>query len=146
MKKVSRVFALLLAACLLAGLVSANAQAPVNPGEGLTVLFTHDTHDHFYPDAENVGGYTRLATALKNERAKAGNPTITVDAGDFSMGSLFQTVYATDAPELRALGRMGYDVTTLGNHEFDYRQKGLAEMLYAAKNSGEAVPQIVQAN
>ena len=146
MKKVSRAAALLLAVCLLAGLVSANAQAPMNPGEGLTVLFTHDTHDHFYPDAEGVGGYTRLATALKNERAKATNPTITVDAGDFSMGSLFQTVYATDAPELRALGQMGYDVTTLGNHEFDYRQKGLAEMLYAAKNSGETLPAIVQAN
>ena len=48
------------------------------------------------------------------------------------MGSLFQTIYATEAPELRALGAMGYDATTLGNHEFDYRARGLAEMLNAA--------------
>jgi 2',3'-cyclic-nucleotide 2'-phosphodiesterase (5'-nucleotidase family) len=71
---------------------------------------------------------------------------ITVDAGDFSMGSLFQTIYATDAPELRALGAMGYDVTTFGNHEFDYRQQGLADMLNAAKESGDPLPAIVQAN
>ena len=148
MKKGSRVFAVALAVCLLAGLFLLPAGAETKPVDtkGLTVLFTHDTHDHFYPDANGVGGYPRLATALKNERANAHYPTITVDGGDFSMGSLFQTVYSTDAPELRALGRMGYDVVTLGNHEFDYRQKGLAEMLYAAKQSGEAIPAIVQAN
>lgn len=147
MKKISRVLAVLLAVCLLAGafVLPAGADKPVDT-KGLTVLFTHDTHDHFTPDANGVGGYTRLATALKNERAKAHYPTITVDGGDFSMGSLFQTIYATDAPELRALGQMGYDVVTLGNHEFDYRQKGLAEMLYAAKQSGDTIPAVVQAN
>lgn len=112
----------------------------------LTVLFTHDTHDHFYPDAADIGGYTRLATALKTARENATSPVVTLDAGDFSMGSLFQTVYATDAPELRALGAMGYDVTTFGNHEFDYRPQGLADMLTAAKESGDVLPQIVQAN
>lgn len=146
MKRFSRLVAVLLAVCLLAGLASVHAEPAADPAVGLTVLFTHDTHDHFYPDAEGVGGYTRLATAIKRERAKAQDPVVTVDAGDFSMGSLFQTVYSTDAPELRALGQMGYDVTTLGNHEFDYRQKGLAEMLYAAGNSAGDVPAIVQAN
>lgn len=149
MKKNSRVFGVVLALCLLVGMLTVPAGATTPPPplcEPLTVLFTHDTHDHFYPDANGVGGYTRLAAALKRERAKAENPTITVDGGDFSMGSLFQTVYSTDAPELRALGQMGYDVVTLGNHEFDYRQKGLAEMLYAAKQSNAAVPAIVQAN
>ena len=116
------------------------------PQVALTVLFTHDTHDHFYPDAADMGGYSRLATALKEARANAQHTTITVDAGDFSMGSLFQTVYATDAPELRALGAMGYDVVTFGNHEFDYRPQGLADMLAAAKESGNPLPQIVQAN
>lgn len=122
------------------------AQA-TEPQIGLTVLFTHDTHDHFYPDAADIGGYSRLSTALKNARTSAGNiATITVDAGDFSMGSLFQTIYSTDAPELRALGAMGYDVVTLGNHEFDYRSQGLADMLTAAKASGASLPAIVQAN
>lgn len=148
MKRLRRLGAALVALCLLAGLLAVPAGAtPPSPAEEvLTVLFTHDTHDHFYPDASGIGGYTRLATALKNERALANGAVVTVDAGDFSMGSLFQTIYATDAPELRALGRMGYDVTTLGNHEFDYRQRGLAEMLNAAKESGDTLPAIVQCN
>lgn len=148
MKQTRRLGAVLLTLGLLAGLLAVPAGAtPPSPAEEvLTVLFTHDTHDHFYPDANGIGGYTRLATALKNERALANGAVVTLDAGDFSMGSLFQTIYATDAPELRALGQMGYDATTLGNHEFDYRQRGLAQMLNAAKESGEALPAIVQAN
>ena len=113
------------------------------------ILFTHDTHDHFYPapseDGGEYGGYTRLATLLERERVKYPD-AITVDGGDFSMGTLFQTVYATEAPELRALGAMGYDVTTLGNHEFDYRASGLAQMLETAASSGSPVPAIVQSN
>lgn len=165
MKRYSRLWALALALCLALSGLPARADAP---SAALTVLFTHDTHDHFYPDPADVGGYVRLATALKSARAAAGNtPTVTVDAGDFSMGSLFQTVYATDAPELRALGAMDYDVVTLGNHEFDYRQQGLSDMLNAARSKwssdhpgtvklpdgstvyvlyGDSLPRIVQAN
>lgn len=121
------------------------------PGEShdAVILFTHDTHDHFYPapleDGGEYGGYTRLATLLKQERVKYPD-AITVDGGDFSMGTLFQTIYATQAPELKALGAMGYDVTTLGNHEFDYRAAGLAQMLETAAASGSTVPAIVQSN
>ena len=62
------------------------------------------------------------------------------------MGSLFQTAYATSALELRAMGQMGYDATTFGNHEFDYRASGLGSMLYAAVNSGDPLPAIVESN
>ncbi len=157
-KLMSRLSALSLALMLVLGClyVPAGAEAP---SQTLTILFTHDTHDHFLPmPAEGggeYGGYTRLAALLKEQRetptAVSGGPgyqypTITLDAGDFSMGSLFQTIYATDAPELRALGAMGFDATTLGNHEFDYRQKGLADMLDAAVASKDPLPKMVQAN
>ena len=116
----------------------------------LTVLFTHDTHDHFLPVPTEIGGesggYIRLATLLREQRAEAAGAVVTLDAGDFSMGSLFQTIFATHAPELRAMGQMGFDVTTLGNHEFDYRAAGLADMLQAAVESGNQLPAIVQAN
>lgn len=62
------------------------------------------------------------------------------------MGTLIQTVFETQAAELRMLGYMGYDVTTFGNHEFDYRSKGLANMLTSARTSGDAVPSIVVCN
>ena len=152
MRYLRSVFALVLSAVLLLGSGAAWAAAPEEPGD-LTILFTHDTHDHFLPAANEeggeYGGYIRLATLLKEQRqaaAEQSRAVVTLDGGDFSMGSLFQTIYTTAAPELRALGAMGYDVTTLGNHEFDYRQQGLADMLNAAKESGDPLPAIVQAN
>ena len=152
MRYLRSVFVLVLSAVLLLGSGAAWAAAPEEPGE-LTILFTHDTHDHFLPAANEeggeYGGYIRLATLLKEQRQEAaeqGRAVVTLDGGDFSMGSLFQTIYTTDAPELRALGAMEYDVTTLGNHEFDYRQQGLADMLNVAKASGDPLPAIVQTN
>ena len=146
----NRLSALCLALCLLAaGLPLTAFAASPSPVYESTILFTHDTHDHFLPmpdeEGGEYGGYTRLATLLKQER-EAHPDALTLDAGDFSMGSLFQTIYATHAPELQALGAMGYDVTTLGNHEFDYRAQGLADMLNAAVDSGSPLPTIVQAN
>lgn len=116
----------------------------------LTILFTHDMHDHVLPaaaeDGGEYGGFTRLATLLKQERAAAEYPVVTLDGGDFSMGTLFQTIFSSQAPELRFMGAMGYDVATLGNHEFDYRASGLNEMFHSAVNSGEKLPALVQAN
>lgn len=116
----------------------------------VTILFTHDLHSHLLP-AKNesgvgeYGGYARLMTVIKEQKAKAPG-AILVDGGDFSMGSLFQTAYATTAIELRMMGAMGFDATTFGNHEFDYLQSGLKSMLNAAIASGDKLPPIVCAN
>jgi len=124
---------------------------PVSAADGAnaTVLFTHDLHSHFLPtptdDGGEEGGYARLATLIGQQKAKNPN-AILVDGGDFSMGSLFQTAYATSATELRLMGEMGYDVTTFGNHEYDYLEQGLADMLNAAKASGDPLPAIVESN
>lgn len=148
----SRISILIFALCLLLfhTFLPISAFGAEADEKTLTVLFTHDTHDHFLPAPKEgggtFGGYTRLATLLKEQRAGAKGAVVTLDAGDFSMGSLFQTIYTTDAPELRALGAMGYDVTTFGNHEYDYRAAGLAGMLNAAVTSGDPLPAIVQAN
>lgn len=117
-----------------------------------TILFTHDMHDHFLPIAEandgvveKTGGYTRLKSAIDYEKNKD-QEALLVDAGDYSMGTLFQAIYTTDAPGLQMLGAMGYDVTTLGNHEFDFRAEGLTKNLQAALSSGAKLPKLVQAN
>lgn len=122
------------------------------PTKSMTILFTHDLHDNFYPfDIEqegkihSMGGYARLYSAIKRERLK--DPQLLlVDAGDFSMGTLFQTIFSTHAPQLRIMGKMGYDFTTFGNHEFDFRADGLAHSLNAAKKSKDKLPQIVASN
>lgn len=118
----------------------------------IDVLFTHDTHSHLDSFStivngkqEKVGGFAKIKTLI-NEKKKEDPDTLILDGGDFSMGTLIQTVYDTEAAELRMLGYLGYDVTTLGNHEFDYRSAGLANMLNAAVNSGETVPEIVVCN
>ncbi|OPX88468.1 MAG: Trifunctional nucleotide phosphoesterase protein YfkN precursor [Pelotomaculum sp. PtaB.Bin104] len=122
------------------------------PGKAMTILFTHDLHDHFLPAKLeqdgviiNYGGYARLKSAIDAEKMK--NPAaLVLDAGDFSMGTPFQTLFQSDAPELRTMGQMGYDVVTLGNHEYDYRAAGLAGSLNAARQSRDPLPQIVQSN
>ncbi len=116
----------------------------------ITILFTHDLHSHLLPSPNEsgegeYGGYARLMTAIKQQKEKDPNALL-VDAGDFSMGSLFQTAYPTSAIELRMMGAMGFDATTFGNHEFDYLQSGLKSMLSAAIKSGERLPSIVCAN
>ena len=143
-----RLSALILAVCLtLAAALPALAARPA--GEQVTVLFTHDLHSHLLPAVDEsgtqYGGYARLKTAIDAQR-EVFPDALLLDGGDFSMGSLFQTAYATSALELRAMGAMGYDVTTFGNHEYDYRAAGLAQMLRAAADSGEPVPAIVEAN
>lgn len=144
-----------LLAAILAGLLLVPCTAVAAPEEEVsaTILFTHDLHSHLSPspaDGDGAsGGFARLAALLKQQRAQAaqeGNACLTVDAGDFSMGTLFQTIYTTQAAELRCLGAMGFDAVTLGNHEFEYRSRGLAEMLRAALDSGDPLPAIVQAN
>lgn len=118
----------------------------------LDILFTHDTHSHLNSfttivngEKKEVGGFAKLKTLI-NEHKKVNPDTLVLDGGDFSMGTLIQTVYDTEAAELRMLGQIGCDVTTLGNHEFDYQSKGMADMLNAAKNSGDTVPSLVLCN
>lgn len=126
--------------------VPALAEAPAEP---VTILFTHDLHSHLLPaedeQGRSYGGYARLKTAI--DRQKQAHPgAILLDGGDFTMGSLFQTSFLTSAVELRAMGQLGYDVTTFGNHEFDYGPGGLARMLRAAMDSGDPLPLLVEAN
>ena len=140
---------LLLAAVPCAWTVCAQEAAP---GTAVDIVFTHDTHSHLNTFTTMVdgletelGGFARMNTLIEAQRAQ--NPdTLVIDGGDFSMGTLIQTVFETQAAELRMLGYLGCDVTTLGNHEFDYRSKGLANMLTSAQASGDAVPAMVVCN
>lgn len=121
-------------------------------GEEMDILFLHDTHSHLDSfltvengEAVTAGGFSRIKTLI-NE-AKAENPdTLVLDAGDFSMGTLIQTIYDSHGAELRMLGALECEVTTLGNHEFDYRSAGLAGTLDAARESGDPVPAMVLCN
>jgi 5'-nucleotidase len=127
----------------------------------LVILHTNDLHSHlmgFGPeqdytplstdDDSTVGGAARLAAAIPGARSraeKAKEATLLLDAGDFMMGSLFELLGTTAAPELSFMQMMGYDAVTLGNHEFDWTPAGLAGILAAAQAQGVTVP-IVASN
>lgn len=128
------------------------AFAQAVPGQQVDILFTHDIHSHLDPftslvegQETDTGGFARTNALIKEQRAK--NPdTLVIDGGDFSMGTLIQTVFESQAAELRLLGYMGCDATTFGNHEYDFRSKGLANMLTSATDSGDPLPALVVCN
>ena len=135
-RRFSAFFLALLLAVLCVLPVGAVAEGCTQETNVTTILFTHDLHSHFLPQSTaeggESGGYARLKTVIDGERAV--NPdALLVDGGDFSIGSLIQTLYTTQAAELRTMGAMGYDAVTIGNHEFDHKGVGFAEMLNSAK-------------
>ena len=87
------------------------------------ILHTNDVHGA-------IEGYAYI-TALKADYEAKGAEVILVDAGDYSQGE----VYVSDTKGLDAVEMMnvtGYDVVTLGNHEFDYGYAQIKENMTKA--------------
>ena len=99
------------------------APAPTMAGKTV-ILHSNDVHGA-------VAGYAYMA-ALKTQYEAQGAEVILVDAGDYSQG----TTYVSSTKGADAVAMMnaaGYDVVTLGNHEFDYGYAQLAENMKQAK-------------
>jgi 5'-nucleotidase / UDP-sugar diphosphatase len=133
-----------------------DAGPPPGPPQKLLILHTNDIHSHlmgFAPEIDytpaspnddaTVGGMARLASAIGAARASAaaaGTPVLLLDAGDFMMGTLFEFLATQASPELAFMHALGYDATTIGNHELDWTPHGLAGILNAAVTNNVAVP------
>lgn len=138
------------ALCLAAGpILTGSLRAAENPGEELyfTILHTNDEHAaliphspavDFHPEVSDpsVGGFARLATAIKEIREKkeaAGEPVLLLSGGDYVGGSPFSWLVPRGfAPELTVMQEIGYDAVIIGNHEYDYGTDVLAAYLQAA--------------
>ncbi len=111
-----------------------------------TILHTNDLHSHVSGsgprlnftsqtnDGDNVvGHYARLVSQIKNYKLKSPVPTLTLDAGDWYGGTLYQWLGPRkdndQVPELEFFQNGEYDYTVLGNHEFDAGPEGLITML-----------------
>jgi 5''-nucleotidase/2'',3''-cyclic phosphodiesterase and related esterases len=131
-------FALILALTPCLASAETSQQNDAGQSQKITIVFSHDMHSH-------LEKFAKIKTLI--DKAKSENDaTFVLDGGDFSMGTPYQTIFKKEAAEIRMMGYVGYDVTTLGNHEFDYRSKGLTAMLNRAVSSGDKLPQIVIAN
>jgi len=124
----------------------------------ITILHTNDLHSHvigFGPesaytpltinDDKTVGGFARIAAIIKAEKETNTGTTLVIDAGDFLMGTLFASLEKETGFQLRLMKLMGYDVTCLGNHEFDYGTEWLADVINASRSTGE-IPSVLIGN
>jgi 2',3'-cyclic-nucleotide 2'-phosphodiesterase / 3'-nucleotidase len=114
----------------------------------VSVLATTDMHGNLYPidyftDRPAARGLAKIATLIRE--ARAGNPnTLLVDCGDTIQGSPLESVYQSYArtgqfplglhlagpplqhdPMMLAMNAIGYDMMTVGNHEFNFGLKNL---------------------
>lgn len=98
---------------------------PLSEGGGvkIVILYTNDLHGAVEPyhRGESMYGGLMLLSTLAMEIRESEDYTLLLDAGDFMMGEPLCDVY-DGVPMVEAMNLMGYDVCTLGNHEFD---KGL---------------------
>ncbi|MCB1382514.1 MAG: 5'-nucleotidase C-terminal domain-containing protein, partial [Notoacmeibacter sp.] len=84
-------------------------------------------------DGKCFGGAARLVAAAAAERKALGADSVLfLSAGDNFQGSLFYSTYKGTV-EAEFLNRMGLDVMTIGNHEFDDGEPGLVSFLGAVK-------------
>ncbi len=103
----------------------------------VTLLYTNDIEstydpiDAFWNDTiDQIGGIAHLATLIRNIRDTA-DLTFLFDAGDIFTGALSQFTRGTLPFDIYS--SMGYDVMTLGNHEFEYGWERLAEVRCRAR-------------
>lgn len=134
MKRSHKLLSLLLALVMVFALMGTAMAADATPvttaaatGEmsgQIVILHTNDVHG-------SISGYAKVA-AMKSAYEAKGAYVLLMDAGDYSQGSpyvnLSQGVNAVDLMNLA-----GYDVATLGNHEFDFGYTQLTSNLKAAK-------------
>jgi 2',3'-cyclic-nucleotide 2'-phosphodiesterase (5'-nucleotidase family) len=152
MKRCKKFLIVLLVFAIVFSMIPAASAAPET--KSIRILFTHDMHASLLPaevadsggNLVESGGFARLSAAIEEERSANPGDTLLVDAGDYSMGTLFQTLYTIEAPELALMGAIGYDAVTAGNHEFDYSIGGFTKSLEAAKQGGGPLPQYVISN
>jgi len=99
----------------------------------LVVLHTNDTHSRIDPFPMDggrfagLGGAARRATLIRRVR-EANQHVLLLDSGDIFQGTPYFNFFGGEI-EFRAMTAMGYDVATLGNHDFDNGVDGLVAML-----------------
>lgn len=111
-----------------------------------TILHTNDEHSmltpfplvDYHPGEKDptLGGFARISRLVKDIRADksgSGEPVVLVSAGDILGGApYFWLISDGEAPEISIMQQIGYDVITIGNHEFDYGPEMLAQYLRTA--------------
>jgi len=97
----------------------------------LTILHTNDLHARLSPLENGHGGFANLAAAIRRERAGC-SECILLNAGDLVQGTPVSTIFH-GLPVYEVANLLGFDVSTLGNHEFDYGWPQVRKFIQTAK-------------
>ncbi len=97
----------------------------------LSLLHTNDTHSRLdpYPEGQyaGLGGVARRKQLIDQIRQSTAH-TLLVDAGDIFQGTPYFNFFKGE-PEMKAMEAMGYEVATMGNHDFDEGIENFAKQL-----------------
>ncbi|MEC4003801.1 metallophosphatase [Flavobacterium sp. SUN052] len=95
----------------------------------ITILHTNDVHSYIdpfpanHPKNPNMGGVARRAALIDSIRKE--NPNVLLlDAGDIFQGTPYFNYYGGEL-EFKLMNMMGYEIVTIGNHDFDNGIDGL---------------------
>lgn len=96
--------------------------------KNIVIYHTSDIQGHYFStnnhDGNPYGGFARLATVLKDTKT----PFLLLDSGDFSSGS-YEANISDGKYSIDLMNRMGYTALTIGNHDTDFGDNGLGDML-----------------
>jgi len=99
----------------------------------LSILHTNDIHCHIdpFPEADpsysGRGGLARMSALIK-EIKSANDNILLVDAGDMFQGTPYFNFYKGELI-MKVMTKMGYEASTIGNHEFDNGLEGIEQSL-----------------
>lgn len=103
----------------------------------LSILHMNDPHGHYAAEDGKdgpIGGFAKAQTVIKEQSARSsaeGRETLILMAGDLLTGTPFSMVFKGKLG-VALMNKMGFDVMTVGNHEFDYGQDNLLKTLKPA--------------
>ncbi len=99
----------------------------------ITIVHTNDMHSHIEPFDKNdkhfpgQGGLIKLASLIKKIRQEH-EYVLVLDAGDIFQGTPYFNLYKGEV-EFKLMSAIGYDASTMGNHDFDNGLTGFNKML-----------------
>jgi len=118
-----------------AGTPEPRKEEPPPPGVvKLRVLGVNDLHGHLEPPRPGIGGAAWLKSHL--DRATLPGRTIRVHAGDMVGATPLISSWFHDEPTIEAANEIGFDVGTVGNHEFDEGGDELTRLLRGGQRTG----------
>lgn len=124
-----------------AGLLTSVGMVPLacseNTKKQITMLHTNDVHSHVlpfetnHPEFAGLGGVPRRAKLIEQIKNENKN-TLVLDAGDIFQGTPYFNYFGGEV-EFKLMSMMGYNASTLGNHDFDNGIDGLDKQLKHAE-------------